>query len=90
VDTISADYEVRETFEQPYPHTGLSMKRVLDRRTGTVMAQAGSATFNGGRAHWVLGVYGTRSYPSARKNSDDFRGYYYLAQHTLRPEAKGK
>ncbi len=83
-DIISARYEVRETFEQPYPHTGLSMKRVIDRQTGTVMAQAGSANFNGGRMQWVLGVYGTRSCPSAMTDSDDFQAYYYLAQRTLR------
>ena len=90
VDSISARYEVRETFEQPYPHTALSMKRVIDRQTGTVMAQAGSANFNGGRMQWVLGVYGTRSYPSAMTNSEDFQAYYYLAQRTLRPLTKEK
>lgn len=83
-DIISARYEVRETFEQQYPHTGLSMKRVIDRQTGTVMAQAGSANFNGGRMEWMLGVYGTRSCPSAMTDSDDFQAYYYLAQRTLR------
>ena len=83
--TISARYEVRETFEQPYSHTGLSMTRVIDRQTGTVMAQAGSATFNGGRMHWVLGVYGTRTCPDAMTESNDFLTYYYLAQRTLRP-----
>jgi hypothetical protein len=84
-DTISARYEVRETFEHPYRHTGLSMKRVIDRKTGTVMAQAGSASFDGGRMQWVLGVYGTRSCPNAMTDTDDFRTYYYLAQRTLRP-----
>lgn len=83
-DTISARYEVRETFEQPYRHTGLSMRYVIDRQTGQVMARAGSAHFDGGRARWVLGAYGTRSYPSAMTNSEDFNGYYYLAQRTLR------
>ena len=84
-DSINARYEVRETFEQPYPHTALSMKRVIDRRTGMVMAQAGSANFSGGRMQWALGVYGTRSCPSAMSDSADFQDYYYLAQHTLRP-----
>jgi len=83
-DTISARYEVRETFEKPYPHTALNMKRVIDRQTGIIMAQAGSANFNGGRMQWVLGVYGTRSFPSAMTNSADFQTYYYLAQRTLR------
>ncbi len=87
IDTITARYEVRETFEQPHPHTGLSMKYVYDRQTGVLMAQAGSAHFSGGRMKWVLGMYGSRSYPSAMTNGDDFKGFYYLAQYTLRPQA---
>lgn len=83
VATVSARYEVRETFEQPYPHTGLSMRRVIDRQTGRVMAEAGSAHFSGGRARWVLGAYGTRSFPSAMSDGEAFDQYYYLAQHTL-------
>jgi hypothetical protein len=90
VAAISARYEVRETFEQPYPHTGLSMRRVIDRQTGRVMAEAGSAHFSGGRARWVLGAWGTRSFPSAMSDSEAFDLYYYLAQHTLgnRPPRK--
>jgi len=88
VAAISARYEVRETFEQPNPHTGLSMKYVIDRQTGQVMARAGSASFSGGRARWVLGVYGSRSYPDAATQSGDFQNYYYLAQRTLRQPAK--
>lgn len=87
-ETISARYEVRETFEQPYPHTGLSMTRIIDRQTGALMAQAGSAHFNGGRAHWFSGAYGTRSFPSAMSHSNDFQNYYYLAQRTLGRSAK--
>jgi hypothetical protein len=83
VAAISARYEVRETFEQPYPHTGLSMRRVIDRQTGRVLAEAGSAHFSGGRARWVLGAYGTRSFPSAMSDSEAFDQYYYLAQHAL-------
>ncbi len=84
VSAISARYEVLEIFEQPYSHTGVSMKRIIDRETGMVMAQAGSANFRGGRMQWVLGVYGTRSCPNAMTNSDDFQAYYYLAERTLR------
>jgi hypothetical protein len=74
-DTIHARYEVRETFEQPYSHTSVDVKRVIDRQTGMVMAQAGSAHFDGGRAKWVLGVYGTRHFPNAMRNSGDFQTY---------------
>jgi hypothetical protein len=83
VDSISARYEVRESFEQPYPHTGLGMRRVIDRQTGQVMAEAGTAHFSGGRARWVLGAYGSRSFPSAMSDPEAFDQYYYLAQHTL-------
>lgn len=83
VAVISARYEVRETFEQPYPHTGLNLRRVIDRQTGQVMAEAGSAHFSGGRARWVLGAYGSRSFPSAMSDPEAFDQYYYLAQHTL-------
>lgn len=83
IAAIGARYEVRETFEQPFPHTGLSMRRVIDRQTGQVMAEAGSAHFSGGRARWVLGAYGSRSFPSAMSDSEAFDQYYYLAQHTL-------
>jgi hypothetical protein len=90
VDVVSARYEVRETFEKPYRHTGLSMRYVIDRQTAQVMARAGSAHYDGGRARWVLGAYGTRSYPSAMTDSEDFNGYYFLAQRTLRPAPREK
>ena len=75
---------------KPYRHTGLSMRYVIDRQTAQVMARAGSAHFDGGLARWVLGAYGTRSYPSAMTNSEDFNGYYYPAQRTLRPASGEK
>lgn len=84
IGTVTARYEVRETFEKPYVHTSVDVRRVIDRQTGHVMAQAGSVHFDGGRAKWVLGAYGSRSYPSAMTNGNDFKGYYYLAQQTLR------
>lgn len=87
IPAITAQYELRETFEQPYSHTSLDMRWVIDRQTSHVLAQAGSAHFSGGRAKWVLGAYGTRSYPSAMTNSADFQDYYYLAQRTLRSGA---
>ena len=83
-DAITARYVVRETFEQPYPHTSMNITRVTDRQTGMVMAQAGSANFDGGWTKWVLGVYGSRHYPDAMTSRDDFQTYYYLAQRTLR------
>lgn len=83
-DTIKARYEVRETFEQPYRHTCINMTRVIDRQTGMIMAQAGSADFDGGRTKWVLGMYGSRHFPNVLTNGEDFNTYYNLAQRTLR------
>jgi hypothetical protein len=83
-DAITARYEVRETFEQPYPHTSVNITRVIDRQTEMVMAQAGTAHFDGGWTKWVLGVYGMRHFPNAMTGRDDFQTYYSLAQRTLR------
>jgi hypothetical protein len=83
VDTITARYEVRETAELPFHHTTVMMRRIIDRETGQVMAQAGSAHFDGGRTMWLLGVYGSRHYPDIN-HGDDFRTYYDLAKRTLR------
>ena len=83
-DAITARYEVRETFEQPYPHTSVNVTRIIDRQTGMVMAQAGTAHFDGGQVKWIMGVYGMSHFPSAMTGRDDFQTYYYLAQRTLR------
>lgn len=85
IDAITARYEVRETFKQPTPHISIDMRRVIDRQDGRLLAQAGSAHFDGGRAKWVLGMYGSRHYPDALTHGEDFNAYYYLAQRTLRP-----
>lgn len=84
IENVTARYEARESFEQPYPHTGLSMTTIVDRQDGRVLAEAGHGNFDGGRARWVLGAYGSSSCPSAFSDSEGFRKYYHLANLTLR------
>ena len=84
IPAITARYEVRELFSQPFSHTGLSQTHVVDRSTGEVLAKAGSATFGGGRATWVIGAWGTTSCPSAMQAPQLFSDYYHLAKRTLR------
>jgi hypothetical protein len=59
------------------------MTRIIDRETGQVMAQAGSAHFDAGWTMWLLGGYGSRHYPDMT-HRNDFRTYYDLAKRTLR------
>jgi len=84
IGAITAQYMVEEIFSQPHPHTGLSMTRVVDRVTGEELARAGSGSFSGGRAKWVLGAWGSSSCPNAANNIEGFDTYYHLAQRTLR------
>ena len=84
IPAITARFEVREDFSQPFGHTGLSLTSIVDRSTGEVLAKAGSATFGGGRMTPVLGAWGLRSCPSAMSESKTFNEYYHLAKLTLR------
>lgn len=84
IDALTARYEVREVFSQPNGHTGLSQTQVIERSTGELLAKAGSATFDGGRAKWLLGAWGVRSCPSAMGSPASFNAYYHLAKNTLR------
>jgi hypothetical protein len=84
IPAITARYEVREDHSTPLSHTSLSQTRVIDRTSGEVMSQAGSANFSGGRVKWLLGAYGARSCPSAMSSPEDFSAYYHLAKQTLR------
>lgn len=84
IPELTAEYEVREVFSQPYGHTGLSRTQVVDRASGDVLAKAASATFDGGRMKIVLGAWGVRSCPSAMTSSEDFNAFYHLAKNALR------
>ncbi|HEY6864962.1 MAG TPA: hypothetical protein VI319_13780 [Burkholderiales bacterium] len=84
ISALTARYEVREDFIKPDRHTGLSRTQVIDRVTGELVAKAASANFDGGRMNAVLGVWGSRSCPSAMSSPEGFDGYYHLASHALR------
>lgn len=84
IDAPTARFEVREVFSAPFDHTHLSQTQVIDRQTGTVLSQAGSANYDGGWSKLVLGAWGMRSCPSAMFASEDFGRYYHLARDTLR------
>ncbi|MBK6616649.1 hypothetical protein [Ottowia sp.] len=88
IDSLTARYEVREVFSQPFGHTGLMQTQVVDRETGEVMARAGKANFDGGKAKWFLGAWGSSYCPSAMHSSEDFRAFYHLAKDTLRSGQK--
>jgi hypothetical protein len=84
IPAITARIEVREEFSTPLAHTGLAQTKIVDRQSGRLLAQAGSASFSGGRMRWVLGAWGASSCPSAMRSPTDFTEYYHLAKRTLR------
>jgi hypothetical protein len=84
VEALTARYELREDFSEPFLHTSLSQTKVIDRETNEVMAKAGSATFSGGAMKWVLGAWGMQSCPGAFASPETFNAYYHLARDTLR------
>ena len=84
IPAITARYEVQEDFSQPHDHTGLTQIKIIDRNNGELIAQAGSATFSGGRAKWVLGAWGIKSCPSAMSSPEQFNDFYHLAKKALR------
>lgn len=84
IDAPTARHEVREVHSEPFPHTHLARTEVVDRATGSVMAHAGSASFDGGPARWVLGAWGSRSCPSVVTDPAGFNAHYHLARDVLR------
>ncbi len=84
IPAITARYQVWEDFSQPFSHTGLSQKKIIDRTTGEALTKADSATFSGGRMKWVLGAWGVLSCPGTMISPQDFQDYYHLARNTLR------
>jgi len=86
VEVLTARYEVREDFSEPFSHTSLSQTKVIDRESNEVIAKAGSATFSGGAMKWALGAWGMLSCPSAFASPETFNAYYHLARDTLRSQ----
>lgn len=84
VVTPEAHYEVRETYARPFTHTGLTVVSVIDRTNGVELGHAGNAQFDGGRAKWLLGAWGSSQCPSGMLDPEGFRAFYHLAHDTLR------
>jgi hypothetical protein len=86
--TASVTVESRHTEASPYVHA--ERVNIFDRQSGRLLATAANAHFNGGRAHWLLGAWGSKSCPNpaTQQGSADFNRYYHLAKLTLRDPAK--
>lgn len=83
---ISARYSVVGSHEQPYTHTSVTSTRVIDTQASEgakEMARAAMVHFNGGRLHWVLGIYGADSFPSVTSDSQAWNDAYHLVRNTL-------
>ena len=78
-----ARYEVPETYEAR-PSAGGSTTIVRDRETGAELARGADATFDGGRARWLLGAWGVSSCRTAAADPASFNAWYHLARNTLR------
>ena len=87
VDAISASVAVTATHVRLSPWTSAQRVTITDRLTGQVLATAAQAYFNGGRAYWLLGSWGSGSCPdpASSDGSIEFNRFYHLARLTLRP-----
>jgi hypothetical protein len=87
VDAISASVAVTATDARLSPWTSVQRVTITDRLTGQVLATAALAYFNGGRAYWLLGSWGSGTCPdlASSEGSIEFNRFYHLARLTLRP-----
>ena len=87
VDAISASVAVTATHVRLSPWTSAQRVTITNRLTGQVLATAAQAHFNGGRAYWLLGAWGSGSCPdpASSDGSIEFNRFYHLARLTLRP-----
>lgn len=91
--TQTARYVVVGDFSQPYTHTSVMRTRILDSQApagAQEMARAAMVNFSGGRMKWVLGMYGSDSFPSAMSDNQTWQEAYNLVRHTLNPAAAAK
>lgn len=91
--TQTARYIVVGSSEQPYTHTSVMRTRIIDTQASAgaqELAHAAMVHFNGGRLHWVLGIYGSDSYPSVMTDSATWRAAYDLVRNTLNPAASAQ
>jgi hypothetical protein len=84
VDAITARVAVESRLTQQAPGISIDRVTVRDRQDGRELATAARANFDGGRARWALGIWGTSVCPSlsGAAGSDAFRKFYHLGKLT--------
>ena len=86
VPQLTARYAV-QSVRKPAGHASFETLLVKDMVSGQVLAEASNGHFDGGRAFWVLGAYGSAScpHPATSQGAQAFQQFYHLAKLTLRP-----
>jgi hypothetical protein len=86
IDSLTAAYAVQSTHEVRDGGVSVQRTTVSERASGRMLASAAMAHFEGGRAKWVLGAWGSASCPSpiSAEGSAAFQAAYHLARDTLR------
>lgn len=89
IPALTAAHRLAAESEELDSSTGVQRLTLTRRDTGTVLASAASAHFQGGTARWLLGMWGTASCPSpiTPAGSQAFQQTYHLARDALRPAA---
>lgn len=84
---LTAAYTVLSAHEDLDGGTHVQRQRISRRDTGAMLASAASAHFQGGRARWLLGMWGAASCPNpvTAAGSRAFQQTDHLARDTLRP-----
>ncbi len=89
IDALTAT--VRVAAEHESRSGGLSIQRtvVTDRASGRELARGELGRFDGGRARWALGLWGSADCrnPASTQGNRDFQDWYHLARNTLRSES---
>lgn len=86
---LTALYQLTSASDDLPDGTHVQRLTLTRRDTGAVLARAASAHFQGGRARWLLGMWGTASCPNPvlPEGNRAFRQTYHLARDALRPLA---
>ena len=86
-DTLTAAHTLQALHEDLPDGTHVQRVAITRRDSGALLASAASAHFNGGRAQWLLGMWGAASCPNpvTAAGSRAFQQTYHLARDTLRP-----
>ena len=79
IDALTATVVVTETHEQR-ERASIMRTEVRERSGDRLLARGANANFTGGRAKWVLGVWGTAGCPAP--GSAAWSDHYHLARNT--------